>query len=124
MRCALAGAGVVHSWANRGEDGDEVVEGSCERCTRVSDEDGDEFHPHPILLEGQDEGGVLIGLFRMFLVASEVSGEPNLYEDEDACLFVEVGLAGVGRVRDPSRLYEVWRCAVASVVEILCLFRW
>jgi hypothetical protein len=29
-------------------------------------------------------GGVLLGLLRVFLVASEVSREPNLYEDEGA----------------------------------------
>ena len=63
----------------------EVVEGPCERCTRVSDGDSYEFHPPPIMLEGRDEGRVvLLGLLRVFLVASEVSGEPNLCEDEDA----------------------------------------
>ena len=38
----------------------------------------------PISLEGRVDGGVLIGLLRVFLVASEVSGEHNLYEDEGA----------------------------------------
>ncbi len=61
-----------------------MAEGPCERCTRVSDEDGDEFYTPPILMEGRDEGGVLFGLLRMFLVVIEVSGEPNLYEDEGA----------------------------------------
>jgi hypothetical protein len=67
---------------NYGEGGGEVVGGPCERCTRVSDRDGDgdEFHPPPLLLEGRYEGGVILGLLRVFLVASEVSGEPNLYE--------------------------------------------
>jgi len=124
QRCALASASVVHSWANRGECGGEVVEGPCERCTRVSDGDGDEFHPSQMLLEGHDKRGVIIGLLRVFLVASEVPGEPNLYEDEGACLFVKVGLAGVGRVRDSSGVYEVRSCAVASLEESLCLFRW
>ena len=72
LRCALASVGVVYSWANRGEYGSKVVEGPCERCTRVSDVDGDEFHSSPILLEGRDEGGVFLGLLRVFLVASEV----------------------------------------------------
>ena len=106
-RCARVGAGVVHSWASHGECGGEVVEGPCERCTRVSDGDGDEFHPSQILLEGRGEGGVLLGILRVFLVASEVSGEPNLYEDEVAYIFDEVGLAGVGRVRGRSGAYEV-----------------
>ena len=57
------------------------------------DGDGDEFHPSPILLEGRYKGGVVIGLLRGFLFASKVPGEPNLYEDEDACRFVKLGLA-------------------------------
>jgi hypothetical protein len=55
QRCALAGVGVVHSWANLGDCGGEVVEGPCEPCTRVSDGDGDKFHPSPMLLEGRDK---------------------------------------------------------------------
>ena len=57
---------MAHSWADRGECGGEVVYGPCERCTRVSDGDGDEFHPSPILVEGRDEWGVLLGLLRDF----------------------------------------------------------
>jgi len=73
---------VVHSWANRGECGGEVVEGPCERCTRVSDGDGDELYLLPVLIKSRDEKEVLLGLLRVFLVASEVSGEPNIYENE------------------------------------------
>ena len=69
-------------------------------------------------------GGVLLGLLRVFLVASEVPGESNLCEDEGACLFVEVGMAGVGRVRDFFGVYEIRSCAVASLEGGLCLFRW
>ena len=90
-----------------------MIKGPCERCTRMFDGDGNEFHPSPIFLEGRDEGEVLIGLLRVFLVASEVPGEPNLCEDDGACPFVEVGLAGVGRVRDSSCAYEVRSCAYA-----------
>ena len=78
LRCALADASGVHSWANRGEGDGEVVEGLCKRCTRVSNGNGDEVHLQPILLEGHDEREVLLGLLRVFLVASEVSGESNL----------------------------------------------
>ncbi len=56
LRCSPAGAGVARWWANRGQCGGEVVEGPCERCTRVSDGDCDEFYTPPILLEGRDEG--------------------------------------------------------------------
>ena len=35
-------------------------------------------------LRAATRGGVLLGLLRVFLVASDVSGEPNLYEDEGA----------------------------------------
>ncbi len=98
-----------------------MVEGPCECCIRVSDGDGDEFLPFPMLLEGRDEGKVLLALLRVFLVASEVPGEPNLYEDEGACPFFEVGLAGVGHVRDSSCVYEVRSCSMASLEESLCL---
>jgi len=69
LRCTLAGASVVRSWANRGKCGGEVIEGPCERCTRVSNGDGDEFHSSPVLLEGDNEGGVLLGILRVFLVS-------------------------------------------------------
>jgi hypothetical protein len=68
--------------------------------------------------------GVLLGILRVFLVASEVPGEHNLYEDEAACLFVEVHLTRVKRVRDSSVVYEVRSCAVASLDEGVCLFHW
>ena len=43
------------------------------------------FYLPRTLLEGRDEGGgVILGLLRVFLVESEVSGEPNFYEDEGA----------------------------------------
>jgi hypothetical protein len=72
------------SWADRGEGGGEVVEGPCESRARVTGGDGDKFHHPPDLLEGRDEGGLFLGLLRVFLFASEVPGEPNLYEDEGA----------------------------------------
>jgi len=90
----------------------------------MSDWDDDKFHPSLILPEGRDQEGVLLGLLRVSLVASEVPGKPDLYKDEGACLFAEIGLAGVGRVRDSSAVYEVQSCAVASLEESLCLFRW
>jgi len=75
-------------------------------------------------LKAATRGGVLLDLLRVFLVASDVTEEPNLYEDEGACLFVEVGLAGVWRVRDSFGVFEIRSCAVASLEESLCLFRW
>jgi len=67
LRCAPASDGVVRSWANRGECGGKVVEGLCERCTRVSDGDGDEYYPPPLLLDERNEGGVLFGFSTCFL---------------------------------------------------------
>ena len=93
-----------------------MVEIPYKRCTCVSDGDSDEFHLPPLLLEGRDEGGYLLGLLRVFLVASEISGETNLYENEGAYIFAEIGPARVERVRDSSSVYEVRRCAVASLV--------
>jgi hypothetical protein len=83
MLCTLAGACLVRTCANRGEGG-EVVEGPCKCGARVPDGDGHEFHSLPVLLEGRDEGVALIDLLRVFLVASEVSREPNLNENEGA----------------------------------------
>ena len=89
--CALVGVGLVRSWANRGECGGEVVEGPCARCARVTDGDGDEFNPPPIFVEGHNEGDVIFSLLCALLVASDVSREFNLYENEGALCFVEVG---------------------------------
>ena len=72
LRCATTSACLVHSWANRGEGGGKVVEGPYERYTRMPNEDGEEFHPPLVLLEGHDEGGALLDLLRIFLVASEI----------------------------------------------------
>ena len=81
----FVGGGLVLSWADHGKGGSEVVEGFCESRSRVADGDGDKFYPPTVLLEGRDEGGVLLGLLRLFLVASEVPGEPILcYESEGA----------------------------------------
>ena len=81
MCCAPARAGLLRSWANRGECDGEVVEGPCDRCIRVPDGDGDKVHSPLVFLEGRIEGGVLLGLLCVFLVASEVSGKSNLYEN-------------------------------------------
>ncbi len=84
LLCALASGGLVRKWANREEGGGEVVEGPCNCGTRVPDGDGHEFHNPPGFIEDRDEGVLLLGLLRVFLVASEVSGEPNLNENEGA----------------------------------------
>ncbi len=121
---ALTIVDLVRSWSNRGECGGEVVEGLCECCTRVPDGNGDEFHPPPMSSEGRNEGGVLIGLLRVFLLASWVSEKSNLDEDESAQLLVDVCETGVGCVRDASCVYEVRSCAVVFLEESLCLFLW
>jgi hypothetical protein len=51
---------------------------------RVPDGDGDELNPPPVFLEDRNEGGVLLGLLCVLLVASEVSRESNLFENEGA----------------------------------------
>ena len=84
QRCVPDGVGVVRFWANRGECDVEVAQDLCEQCTRVSDGDGDELYLPLILLENRDERGVLFGLLCVFLVASEVMRESDLYENEGA----------------------------------------
>ena len=59
--CAHVGVGLVRSWVGSGEGSGEGIDGPCKSCTRMSNEDGDEFHPPPFP-EGRDEGGVLLGL--------------------------------------------------------------
>ncbi len=73
-RCARAGGGVVHLWADRLEGGGEVVEGPCKCGACVSDGDGDVFHTPLVFLEGRDEWVVLLGLFYLICIASEFSG--------------------------------------------------
>jgi len=96
--------------------------GHCKRCTRVSDGDCDEIHPPPTLLEGGDEEEVFIGLISVFIVASEISGESNLKENECAQFLVEGSQSGVRYGRDASSVNEVRRCAVVPLEESLCLF--
>ncbi len=83
----------------------------------MPDGDGHKLHSPSVFLEGRDEGMVLLGLLRVCLVASEVSGEPNLNENEGAQLFVEVGASVVRCVRDSSGVDEVRGCAVTSLEE-------
>ncbi len=80
--CALVGAGLVRSKADRGEGSGEVIEVSCKRRARVADEDGVKVHPPPVLFEGRDEGGVFLGILRVFLVAFEVSGDAHHIGDK------------------------------------------
>jgi hypothetical protein len=84
VRCAHASVGVVHSWADHREGGGEVVEGPCKCGAHMSNGNADEFHPLPVFLEGRDEGVVPLGISCLFLVASEVSGEPDFSENDGA----------------------------------------
>jgi hypothetical protein len=51
------GSCLLYVGVDGGECDYEVLEGPLLRGTRVSDEEGDELHSSPILLEGRDEGG-------------------------------------------------------------------
>jgi hypothetical protein len=90
----------------------------------MADGYGNEFHPSPLLLEGRDEWGVFLGLLLVFFVATKVPREPNLNENEDTCTFVETSPSRVGRIRDPSCVYEVRRCAMASFEEGFIYLFW
>ena len=82
-------------------------------CARVADEDGREFHLSPYLFEGDDERGVLSGIFLKPLVASEVLAESDFDEDEVALLTVESDRVRRRGVRYSSGVNEVWGCAVS-----------
>ncbi len=76
--CAPDGARLVRSWADSEECSGEVVENSCDRCTRLPDGDGDEIHLPPIFLQGRNEGG---GYFSIFFVCllSHPKSRDNLF---------------------------------------------
>ena len=60
----------------------------------MADGDGHKLHPSLIFSEVRDKGGVLLGLFVELNVATEVSTESDLDDDESALHFVEGGRVG------------------------------
>ena len=68
-----------------GESDGSLLEG----CARMTDRNGHELHRDPHLLEGVDKWGVLGSLLALHLVATEVSAEDDLAEEEVALLPVE-----------------------------------
>ncbi len=67
-----------------GEGGHEVVECRFKLDACESDWEGDELHISLVFLEDRNEGGIFLGLLRKFDVASEVSEEAELDDDEGA----------------------------------------
>jgi hypothetical protein len=63
---------LLHEGAYGGEGGCDALLGLDERDIHVSDENGDDLHFPPILLQGLDEGGVFLGFLGNLLVATEV----------------------------------------------------
>jgi len=71
---------IFHARSNGGEGGSEVVEGLCQRGTRVANREGDELHPSPEFFEGRDEGGYF-SVFFLFQCRSRgpcISRSPRL----------------------------------------------
>jgi len=88
---SIAGSGLLHRRAKGEEGGCEVVFRPAECVAGVSNRVGDEFRSLQIFLEGFDERGVLFGLFRYLIVASESSTKSYLNDDKGACLPIEGG---------------------------------
>ncbi len=83
---------------------------------------GHELHLAPYFLEGVDKGGVLGGLLALPLVATEVSAEDDLAEEEVAFLPVEGGRVRLGAVRDSSGVDEVGGCSMSRAEEAVLYF--
>jgi hypothetical protein len=90
----------------------------------VTDREGHRLHPSPVLSEGRDEGGVLLGLFVELNVAAEVPAKADLNEDEGVLLFVEGVRVGRGSLWDPSCVDEVHCCAMPGFEQQLGLSMW
>ncbi len=101
-----------------GESGGGVFEG----CIRMADRNGHELHLAPHFLEGVDKRGVLGGLLLLPPVATEVSAEEYLAEDEVALLPVEGGRVRLGAVRDSSGVDEVGGCSMSRAEEAVLYF--
>ena len=96
--------------------------GLLEGCARMADRNGHELHLAPHFLEGVDQWGVLGGLLSLPLVASEVSAEEDLADDEVALLPVEGGRVRLGVVRDSSGVDEVGGCSMSRAEEAVLYF--
>ena len=101
-----------------GETNGGLLEGSA----RMADRNGHELHLAPHFLEGVDQWGVLGGLLSLPLVASEVSAEDDLGEEEVALLPVEGGQVRLGAVRDSSGVDEVGGCSMPRAEEAVLYF--
>ena len=119
----LSSGSVSLDLGSRGSKGlGEVVLSLGEGGARVANGDGHENHLSPHFLECVDEGDVLGGLFLTSLVATEVSAEEHLVEEEVAVLPVECLRVWVWSVRDSTGVDEVGGCAVSRREEgVLCL---
>ncbi len=96
--------------------------GLLEGCARMADRNGHELHLAPHCLEGVDQWGVLGGLLLLPLVATEVSAEDDLDEEEVALLPLEGGQVRLGVVWDSSGVDEVGGCTVSRAEEVVLYF--
>ncbi len=101
-----------------GESNGRLLEG----CACMTDRNGHELHLAPHFLEGGDKWGVLGGLLALPLVATEVSPEDDLAEEEVALLSVKGGRVRLGAVRDSSGVDEVGGCSLSRAKEAVLYF--
>ncbi len=88
----------------------------------MADRNGHELHLAPYFLEGVDKWGVLGGLLALPLVATKVSTEDDLAEEEVALLPVEGGRVRLEAVRDSSGVDEVGGCSMSRAEEVVLYF--
>ena len=82
------------------------------------------LHPSPISSKGRQEMEVLLVLLLELNVATKVPAEVDLYDDEGAFFLVVGGRVGRGSVGYPSRIDEIWCCAMSGFTQQMGLPLW
>jgi hypothetical protein len=74
-------------------------------------------------LRAVTRGGVFLGLLREFGIAAEYFAESDFDENECPLHLVDIDQIWVGSGWYSSNIYEVWRCAMPVLEELLGLVR-
>ena len=86
----------------------------CHSC--MADGEGDDLHASQVFLECREEGSVLRGIGLECGLASEISTESGIDDDERAELLVEGGRVRGGGVGYPPGIDQARRCTMSGGV--------